>query len=79
MNDVVEYLRAYANRECRLDRFEIRRAAYLLAKANAEVSRLLKREEVLDALEAGGVDNWQWYDASLAELRARNEPEVSDD
>lgn len=26
---------------------------------------LLRSERVLDALEAGGVDNWEWYYESL--------------
>lgn len=28
---------------------------------------LLKRDKMLRALEAGGVDNWEWYDASLSQ------------
>lgn len=32
-------------------------------------SELLKRERELEALEAGGVDNWEWYSESLAPLR----------
>lgn len=30
-----------------------------------EYEKLLYRNEVLNALEAGGVDNWQWYGDSL--------------
>lgn len=30
-----------------------------------EYEELLRRNEVLNALEAGGVDNWQWYSDSL--------------
>lgn len=30
-----------------------------------EYDQLLKRGEILTALEAGGVDNWEWYDESL--------------
>ena len=29
---------------------------------------LLKSEEILDALYAGGVDNWEWYSESLKEV-----------
>ena len=29
-----------------------------------ELMRLQERETLLDALEAGGVDNWEWYDES---------------
>lgn len=31
-----------------------------------EYDQLLKRNEVLCALEAGGVDNWQWFEESLS-------------
>ncbi|MGI4813198.1 MAG: hypothetical protein ACRYGG_07670 [Janthinobacterium lividum] len=27
---------------------------------------LLHSEKILDALYAGGVDNWEWYDESLS-------------
>jgi hypothetical protein len=30
-----------------------------------EYRRLLKRDLVLERLEIGGVDNWEWYGASL--------------
>lgn len=30
-----------------------------------EYDELLKRDELLRALEAGGVDNWEWYDESI--------------
>jgi hypothetical protein len=33
-----------------------------------EHDRLLWRESVLDALESGGVDNWEWYSESLKPL-----------
>jgi hypothetical protein len=31
----------------------------------ARYIELLKSEAVLDALSAGGVHNWEWYDQSL--------------
>ena len=31
----------------------------------SEYDQLVKRDEVLSALEAGGVDNWEWYEESL--------------
>jgi len=31
----------------------------------SEYEKLLKRDEILSALEIGGVDNWEWYDESL--------------
>jgi hypothetical protein len=30
-----------------------------------EYDNLLKRDETLTALEAGGVENWEWYDESI--------------
>ncbi len=30
-----------------------------------EYERLVEDSKVLDALHAGGVDNWEWYDESL--------------
>lgn len=30
-----------------------------------ELERLKKRERLLLALEAGGVDNWEWYGDSI--------------
>jgi ferritin len=48
---------------------------WLAFEGGSDVKRLLKiadkleeldeRDAVLTALEAGGVDNWEWYDASL--------------
>lgn len=32
---------------------------------NEEYERLLHRNEILNALEQGGVDNWEWYGESL--------------
>lgn len=34
-----------------------------------EYNELLKRDEILTALEAGGVDNWEWYGESLKEVK----------
>lgn len=36
--------------------------------SKAEYDRLIKAERRLDALEAGGVDNWDGYEAALAPL-----------
>lgn len=38
-----------------------------------EYDNLLKRVEILQALEAGGVDNWQWYDESLKNAKLNGE------
>lgn len=32
---------------------------------------LQKRSDILSALEAGGVDNWEWYDESLGKMEKR--------
>ena len=37
--------------------------------SNAELRRLQRSRDKLNALEAGGVDNWEWYDESLKEYR----------
>ena len=29
------------------------------------ISRLLDEVKILDALRAGGVDNWEWYETSM--------------
>jgi len=31
----------------------------------AQLQRLRKRDAILSALEAGGVDNWEWYGDSI--------------
>lgn len=31
--------------------------------------QLLRDSRVLEALEAGGVENWEWYNASLEDYR----------
>lgn len=41
----------------------------------AEYDRLVMNEEKLRALEAGGVDNWDWYGESLSEWYAKYYPE----
>ena len=32
-----------------------------------ELANLIKKADELDALECGGVDNWEWYGESLSE------------
>lgn len=34
----------------------------------AEYERLKESDQILAALHAGGVDNWDWYEESLADL-----------
>ena len=38
-----------------------------------EYARMERRIAKLDALEAGGVDGWEWYDESLKDWYAENE------
>lgn len=45
---------------------EIERLKKELAAAN-------KRLRKLDALEAGGVDNWEWYDEAMSSLSDEDE------
>lgn len=40
-----------------------------------EYDRLCDRDAKLSALEAGGVDNWEWYSESLREYWAEKENE----
>lgn len=40
-----------------------------------ENERLEKREQILNALKAGGVDNWEWYGESMCELWEKWEEE----
>jgi len=35
----------------------------------ARYDELLKSEAILNALQAGGVDNWEWYDQSLEDAK----------
>lgn len=37
------------------------------------------RDDVLSALEAGGVDNWEWYSESLNDAGILDEDEDEDD
>lgn len=42
--------------------------------------KMQRRIDKLDALEAGGVDNWEWFDESLKDWRKENEiDELADD
>lgn len=38
-----------------------------------EYNDLLKAQRKLQALEDGGVDNWEWYSEALSELRKEEE------
>ena len=40
---------------------------------------LESRDEILSALEAGGVDNWEWYSESLQEAGLLDDEEEEDD
>lgn len=39
--------------------------------SKTELQRLNRRDSLLEGLEAGGVDNWEWYDESLKDYRER--------
>ena len=39
----------------------------------SEYEELIRDSRILHLLYAGGVDNWEWYDDSLAELREDDE------
>ena len=41
--------------------------------SSKRIIQLLKAEKLLNALEAGGVDNWEGYDESLKDLRKEEE------
>ena len=41
----------------------------------SRVKELLEKEEILNALEGGGVDNWDGYDFALESFRKRKEVE----
>lgn len=43
------------------------------------LKELERAEAKLNALEAGGVDNWEWYGESLKEYRKENEIEEKRD
>ena len=41
--------------------------------SKARLEQLERQASKLDALEAGGVDNWEWYDESLSDWHKENE------
>lgn len=44
-----------------------------------EVKRLRQRDDMLSGLEAGGVDNWDWYSESLKDYNRKYYPEDFED
>lgn len=48
----------------------------MIQLTEARIKELLKAERKLNALEAGGVDNWEWYSESLAEIYKEDEIEA---
>lgn len=40
----------------------------MVSISKEEYKYLLKRDDKLQALENGGVDNWEWYSDSLADF-----------
>lgn len=47
--------------------------------SEARLKYLESRDEILSALEAGGVDNWEWYSESLQEAGLLDEEEEDDE
>lgn len=45
----------------------------------AKYDSLVKSRDMLQALEAGGVDNWKWYSESLQPFYKKYYPEDYDD
>lgn len=41
-----------------------------------ELLDLLNSRNILTALECGGVDNWEWYEASLENLEELDEEKI---
>ena len=37
--------------------------------SKTEYDKLIEDQLILQALYAGGVDNWEWYDESLSDLQ----------
>lgn len=46
-----------------------------MSVSEKRLKELERAEAKLNALEAGGVDNWEWYGESLKEYRVENELE----
>lgn len=42
-------------------------------------NKLVRAEKMLSALEAGGVDNWEWYSESLQEFFKEDDDEEEGD
>ncbi|WWT40920.1 hypothetical protein [Klebsiella phage 175007] len=47
--------------------------------SEARLKYLESRDEILSALEAGGVDNWEWYSESLQEAGLLGDEEEDDE
>ncbi len=44
-----------------------------------EYDQLIQRSDMLQGLESGGVDNWEWYSESLQDYFRKYYPEDYDD
>jgi hypothetical protein len=47
--------------------------------SSEEYETLLRRSDMLAGLQAGGVDNWEWYSESLREFYKKYYPEEQED
>lgn len=45
----------------------------------SEYESLIRSRDKLQGLEAGGVDNWEWYSESLKDFYLKHYPEDFDD
>jgi hypothetical protein len=46
-----------------------------LGMSSKRIQELLNAERKLNALEAGGVDNWEWYDKAIESIRKEDKLE----
>lgn len=47
--------------------------------SEARLKYLESRDEILSALECGGVDNWEWYSESLRDAGLLDDDEEDED
>ena len=51
------------------EKYTLRQKQKNAQRLDTQISKLREREQLLDALEAAGVDNWEGYDEALEILR----------
>lgn len=73
-NEVIEQVRDTTSKLCDLiggNSVKVQGSDKTISKE--EYEDLLDRDRILSALEAGGVDNWEWYDESLSQYYSNEE------